>query len=455
MNPYIFREYDIRGIVKTDLTDDTVFKIGQSFATLLLRKGGKSASVGGDIRHSTNHLKDVLINGMLSTGLNVVDLGQCPTGAQYFSHFHLDVDGGVMITGSHNPPEYNGFKLTQFKSNMFGEAIQDIYTTAKANDFEAGEGTCSSYDINTPYIQDVRHKTSLKHPLKIVMDSGNGASALVVDAIFKDIENLDLIHIFGEPDGDFPNHHPDPTVEKNLVALKAKVAETGADFGIGYDGDADRIGVIDKNGQIIWGDKLLIIYALHALKKEKQQIVFDVKCSKALIEEIEKAGGTPIMSATGHSLLKKKMKEIDAKVAGEMSGHMFFGDENYGYDDAIYAAARLISIIAEDTKPIHEYLKDITPYVATPEIRLEAENDEVKFEITKKAVQYFTENYTCSTVDGVRIDFGDGWGLVRSSNTQPVIVVRMEAQTSARLEEIKQLVINKLSEYGHLVEGGH
>lgn len=455
MNPFIFREYDIRGVVKTDLVPDTVRKIGQSFATLLLRKGGKVASVGGDIRHSTNELKEILITGMLSTGLDVIDLGMCPTGAQYFSHFHLEVDGGIMITGSHNPPEYNGFKLTQFKSNMFGDAIQELFKTGKAEDFEIGSGKRSSYDINTPYVADVRSKTKLKNPLKIVMDSGNGASALVVDRIFENVKNLEMIHLFGDPDGDFPNHHPDPTVEKNLVALKAEVAKTGADFGIGYDGDADRIGVIDSRGEIIWGDKLLIIYALHALKKEKQQIVFDVKCSKALIEEIEKAGGTPVMSMTGHSLLKKKMKEIEAKVAGEMSGHMFFADENYGYDDAVYAAARLLSIIAEDTRPIHDYLKDITPYVATPEIRLEAEDDEIKFEITKKAVDFFTANYECSTIDGVRIEFGDGWGLVRSSNTQPVIVVRMEAENKTRLEEIKMIIINKLNEYGKLVEGGH
>ena len=282
------------------------------------------------------------------------------------------------------------------------------------------------------------------------MDCGNGAAALSVNDCFDNIEKLEVIHLFNEPDGTFPNHHPDPTVEKNLVDLKKAIKAHNADFGIGFDGDADRIGVVAGNGEIVWGDKLLSIYAKDALARKKQQIIFDVKCSEALIEAIEKSGGDAVMSATGHSLLKSKLKETGAEIGGEMSGHMFFGDECYGYDDAIYAAARLIRILSNSDKSIEDYLSELTPYFSTAETRLEAESDEEKFRITKEAVKFFTENYNCITIDGVRIKFDNGWGLIRSSNTQPVIVVRMEATTEEKLEEYKNLILNKLQEYGKI-----
>lgn len=455
MNTHIFREYDIRGVVATDLTQETVTNIGRAFGTILKRKGGNTASIGGDVRTTTATLKSHLVEGITSTGVNVMDLGDCPTGAQYFSHFERDVDGGIMITGSHNPPEYNGFKMTQFKKNLFGAAIQELRELIEARDFESGAGSVTVAPILGDYISYSRSKFNVATPMKVVIDHGNGASALCGTQIFNDVKNLDVIHLFEQPDGSFPNHHPDPTVEANLVDLRHAVATHNADFGIGFDGDADRIGVIDKNGDIIWGDKLLIIYAMDALSRVKQDVIFDVKCSEALIEEIEKAGGTPVMSATGHSLLKAKMQETGAKVAGEMSGHMFFADDNYGYDDAIYAAIRLINIVSNSGQKIEDFLTDITTYYSTPEIRLEAADDATKFEITRQAVAYFTENFTCNTVDGVRIQFDGGWGLIRSSNTQPVLVTRMEATSEARLAEIKSLILDKLSEFGELKEDGH
>ena len=455
MNKNIFREYDIRGIVDKDLSPEVVESIGKAYGTILKRKGGKSITVGGDVRLSTPSLKSYMKKGLLSTGINVIDVGYCPTGAQYYSTFFMDVDGGIMITGSHNPPSYNGFKMSMLKDNLYGQAIRDLYDIIVSDDFEHGDGVETDLPILDNYISYIRSKINLKRKMKIVIDHGNGASALCGNQVFDRIPNLDVLHLFEDADGTFPNHHPDPTVEENLVDLKKAVEEHKADFGIGFDGDADRIGVIDSNGKIIWGDQLLIIYAKDALSRKKQDIVFDVKCSNALIEEIEKAGGNPIMSATGHSLLKKKMKEIGAKVAGEMSGHMFFADDSYGYDDAIYAAARLLNIISNSNDTIEDHLKDVTAYFSTPEIRLEAENDDIKFEITKKAVEFFTENYNCITIDGVRVQFDDGWGLIRSSNTQPVIVTRMEAQTEERLQEIRDLIIGKLREYGELKEGGH
>jgi phosphomannomutase/phosphoglucomutase len=455
LNTHIFREYDIRGIVSTDLTEETVTNIGKAFATRLLRNGGKVASIGGDVRSSTNILKSYLIAGITSTGVDVMDLGDCPTGAQYYSHFTRPVDGGIMITGSHNPPEYNGFKMTQFKKNLYGTVIQDLKNLILDEDFETGSGNVTLAPILDEYITYSRSKFNVGNKTKVVIDHGNGASALCGVDVFKNIENLDIIHLFETPDGTFPNHHPDPTVEANLIDLRKAVAKHNADFGIGFDGDADRIGVINSSGDIIWGDKLLIIYAMDALSRVKQEIIFDVKCSEALIEEITKAGGTPVMSATGHSLLKAKMQETGAKVAGEMSGHMFFADDNYGYDDAIYAAIRLINIVSQSGQKIEDFLKGITNYYSTPEIRLEAKDDETKFEITKQAVAYFTKNYTCNTIDGVRIQFNDGWGLIRSSNTQPVLVTRMEATSQKRLEEIKSLIISKLAEFGELKEGGH
>ena len=455
MNLHVFREYDIRGVVDKDLTDEFVNKLGKGFGTLVKRKYGKKVSVGGDIRLSTERFRTAIIKGILSTGVDVYDIGRCPTPAQYFSIGHLECDAGVQITGSHNPPDYNGFKMTSKIGSIFGKEIEEIKNIIQDNDFERGSGEAVKFDILTPYIDRIAEDIDLPKRIKIVLDSGNGAAGLVVEKVF-DRLNVDASYLFTEPDGLFPNHHPDPTIPENLKDLIQKVQVLDADIGIGFDGDADRIGVVNKAGEIIWGDKLMILYSREVVKNlGNVPIVFDVKCSQSLIEEIEKAGGTPVMWKTGHSLLKQKMKEIKSPLGGEMSGHIFFGDRYLGYDDAIYAAVRTVEIIAKSDKTIEEHLADVKDYVSTPEIRLNIRTDEEKFAIAEKAKQYFSEKHKVNNIDGVRIFFEDGWGLVRASNTQPVIVARFEAQSLQRVEEIKNYVLGKLNEFGEILPDGH
>lgn len=450
VNPFIFREYDIRGVVETELTAAVVEALGKGLGTYFLRKDVHKISVGGDVRLHTEQLRAALLKGLVSTGMQVVDLGAVPTGMQYFSLYQLDVQGGVMITGSHNPPEFNGFKISLGTAPVYGEEIQKIRQLIEADDFERGEGSVEKYDLYPEYYQDMTDRIQLARPVKVVVDCGNGAGSLVACELFKRL-GADATMLFCEPDGNFPNHHPDPTVVDYIQDLIRKVRETGAELGIGYDGDADRIGVVDENGEIIFGDKLVLIFAREILPHYPGgQVVFDVKCSQALPEEIRKSGGQPLMWKTGHSLLKNKIKETGAPLGGEMSGHIFINDKFPGYDDAVYVSARLLEIISQSDKKISAYLDGVTPYHSTPEIRVECASDQDKFEITRKAVAYFKENYEVIDVDGVRIQFGDGWGLVRASNTQPVIVVRFEAQTPERLSEIQSLVVGKLKEFGEV-----
>jgi len=450
INPYIFREYDIRGIVDKDLTDEVVELIGKGFSTYIGEKGAKSVSVGGDVRLSTNRFIKQLIKGINACGIDVINIGQVPTPVQYFSMHELDVDGGIMITGSHNPPEFNGFKLSLFNAPVFGPEIQKIKDIIESGNFVSGDGNSEKIEVKQKYQDYLINNINIKKPLKVVIDSGNGAGSLVAHKLFKDL-GVETIDLFDTPDGNFPNHHPDPTVEKNIQKLINTVRENKADIGIGYDGDADRIGVVDENGEIIWGDKLMILFSREILKTNPgANIIFEVKCSQALPEMIEKFGGKPVMWKTGHSILKKKMKELDSPLAGEMSGHLFFADRYFGYDDAIYASARLVEMLSNTDKKLSELLADIPKYFSTPEIRVETESDEIKFEIAEKAKQYFSDNYDVIDVDGVRILFGDGWGLVRASNTQPVLVLRFEARTEERLSELKNLVINKLKEFGSI-----
>lgn len=449
VNPFIFREYDIRGVVATDLTDDVVTLLGKGLGTYFIRKGTCKISVGGDVRLHTNQLKSALLKGLLSTGIHVVDLGQVPTGMQYFSLYELeDVHGGVMITGSHNPPEFNGFKISLGTGPVYGEEIQHIRQLMESGDFETGDGVADTKDLYESYYDDITTRIKLERPVKVVIDCGNGAASLVARELFKRL-GADATMLFDEPDGNFPNHHPDPTVVDYIQDLIKKVRETGAELGIGYDGDADRIGVVDENGEVIFGDKLVLIFAREILKNHPgEQVIFDVKCSQALDEEITKSGGKPLMWKTGHSLLKNKLKELGAPLGGEMSGHIFIADKFPGYDDAVYVSARLLEIVSQSNKKMSDYLEGVTPYFSTPEIRVECNSDEEKFQITEKAVKYFKENYDVIDVDGVRILFGDGWGLVRASNTQPVIVIRFEAQTQERLDEIQEIVVSKLKSFG-------
>jgi len=450
INPFIFREYDVRGVVDKDLTDDVVRLLGKAFGTYLQRQGGKKVSVGGDVRLSTERFRQALMEGLTSTGVDVINIGTVPTPVQYFSLFKLNVDGGVMITGSHNPPEFNGFKMAVGQSTIYGEEIQKLREIIESDEFLTGSGQVETVDLIPDYIADIKNRIHLKGAVKAVIDCGNGAGSLVAEKLMREL-GVDAFFLYCEPDGTFPNHHPDPTVEEYIQDLRDQVLKLNADLGVAYDGDADRIGVIDDKGNIVWGDRLLILFARDVLKEKKgQKIIFEVKCSQALPEAIEAAGGEPIMWKTGHSLLKKKMKETGATIAGEMSGHLFFADRYYGYDDAIYASARLMELISNTGKKISELLADVPQYYSTPEMRVECPSDEEKFKIAQKAAEYFKANYEVIDVDGVRILFGDGWGLVRASNTQPVLVLRFEAKTPERLEEIKNLVLNKLKEFGDI-----
>jgi len=450
INPYIFREYDIRGVIEKDFTSDTLSLLAKGFGTYFNQAGVTSISIGGDVRNSTPFIREILIDEITKAGINVIDIGPVPTPIQYFSMYQLPVEGGIMITGSHNPPDYNGFKVTLRKSPVFGDEIQKIKLITESGNFSKGSGSTEQISLLEDYIKYVSNSIQIKRPLKVTLDSGNGAAGLVAQSLYNSL-GIDSEDIYPDPDGNFPNHHPDPTVVENIQDLIKNVKENNADFGVGYDGDGDRIGVVDDKGEIIWGDKLLMIFSRSILKNHPgASIIFEVKCSQALPEMIERFGGNPVMWKTGHSLLKKKMKEINSPLAGEMSGHIFFADRYFGYDDAIYASVRLAELLSETENKLSDLLSDIPKYHATPEIRAEVESDELKFKIAQQAKDYFSNKYEVNDIDGVRIMFGDGWGLVRASNTQPVIVLRFEAKTKERLEEIQELVINKLREFGDI-----
>ncbi len=454
INPFIFREYDIRGNVVEDFPPDVVRLLGKGFGTYALRNGGKEITLSGDVRMTTPSLMKQFKDGVLSTGLDVIVLGSLPTPANYYSMFKLDVDGAVQITGSHNPPEFNGFKMSLFKKPVFGDAIRQIKTLIDENDFEQGEGTEAKYDIRVDYIQMLIDKITLEKPMKVVMDCGNAAAALMAPDIFKKMD-IELTEIYCAVDGTFPNHHPDPTVEENLVDLIKIMKEGNHDVGVAFDGDADRVGVVDDKGGIIWADQLMALFLPEILEKG-DKILFDVKCSQALEDMILRYGGEPVMWKTGHSLIKQKMVDLKCKLGGEMSGHIFFADDFFGFDDAIYVALRLIQMVSRTDKKLSDLAADIPVYYSTPEMRMMCDSDVEKFRIAEEAASYFIENYDCSTVDGVRIKFGDGWGLVRASNTQPVIVCRFEANSPERMEEIKDLVLSKLQTIGNIrLETGH
>ena len=444
----IFREYDIRGIAGKDLTNDVARVIGQAFAAFLgERKVQGALAVGRDNRPSGGGLHAALVEGLLGCGFDVVDIGVVPTPVAYWAQHNLDVVGSIQITGSHNPKEYNGFKLGLGKSSIYGEDIQHVYELAAAGKFPQGKGTLRKEEVIDRYVEDIVARTGkLSRPLKVVMDCGNGAGALVAPRLFPRL-GIQPRCLFCESDGTFPNHHPDPTVEENLADLLRAVKEDSADIGIAFDGDADRIGIIDNTGEIIWGDHLLILYARDVLERtgKGQSIIFDVKCSQALPDAIERAGGKPVMWKTGHSLIEEKMHETNAPLAGEMSGHMFFAEGFYGFDDALYGAARLLRIVADSGKSVHELLADVARFVSTPEIRVDCPDDR-KFLLAKKATEYFRQHYDVIDTDGVRVQFADGWGLIRASNTQPALVLRFEAKSEAKLKEYRALVENKLGE---------
>ena len=435
----IFRQYDVRGIVGRDLTAGTAYTLGRAYAAYLANRGHSGpVAIGRDNRPSGDELRDALVRGLTESGLDVIDIGQVPTPLLYWSLNHLAVAGGIQVTGSHNPPEYNGFKLSLGTASIHGEEIQEIYRLAVAGKFPAGKGSVRTREIIDAYVDDIVARTGpLQRRLKVVVDCGNGVGALVAPRLFDRLD-VEWTGLFCESDGTFPNHHPDPTVVDNLQDLIRAVRSSGADLGVGFDGDADRIGVVDGDGTIVWGDHVLILYARDALERTGagQPIVFDVKCSQALPDEIAKAGGVPVMWKTGHSLMKDKMHELHAPVGGEMSGHMFFSEGFYGHDDALYGAARLIRIVAASGTSLAGMLAGVPKFVSTPELRVDVDESR-KFQIVEDAIRHFRKTHEVIDVDGARVLFGDGWGLIRASNTQPILVTRYEARTAQRLAAIR------------------
>ncbi|GAB5046380.1 phosphomannomutase/phosphoglucomutase [Thermodesulfovibrio sp. TK110] len=451
MEDRIFREYDIRGIYGKDLTEDVAYLIGKAFVCLAAKELGKKPekfSVGMDARVSSEALKNALLKGITECGIDVIDIGLCPTPLQYFSLFKLSIDGGVMITGSHNPPEFNGFKLSIGRETIYGEKIKELKKIIDKKEFINfnTKGRIEKYRIIDDYVNYMTDQFSSFEGIKVVVDSGNGTAGVVAPLILKKL-GAQVIELYSEPDGRFPNHHPDPVVLENLQNLIKTVIDERAHIGIGFDGDADRIGVVDEAGDIVWGDRLMIIFSKDILQKLPQaKIIGEVKCSRIMYEEIAKSGGVPIMWKTGHSLIKKKMKEEGAVLAGEMSGHIFFSDRYFGYDDAIYAALRLIEIIKKSGEPygVKKLLSGVKTMQSTPEIRIDCP-DEKKFMIVEKIKEYFKQ-YECNFTDGVRVNFPKGWALIRASNTQPALVLRFEAETEDEIEEIKIIVHQKLFE---------
>lgn len=449
MNPRIFREYDIRGNADRDLDQELVTRLGKAIGTHLRRAGARRITLGRDCRVTSPRLHQALSAGLLSTGLHIIDVGVVATPVLYFSVFYLDADGGVQITGSHNPPEDNGFKVLRGKSTIHGAEIQTLRSLIESQDFETGAGQIEEQPIEAAYLDSAAARIKLgPRRFSVVVDAGNGVGGTAVPLLKR--LGFEVTGLFVEPDGRFPNHHPDPTVEKNVAALKDKVAQLGAEVGIALDGDADRIGVVDQKGRIVWGDQLMILFARSILKEEPgATFVSEVKGSKALYDEIAKAGGKAIMWKVGHSLIKEKMKQEKALLAGEMSGHIFFAHRYYGFDDAIYAAARLCELLSHEKRTLAELVDTLPQLFNTPEIRHELA-DEVKFEVVKRVVERFkksaaTGQHQVIDVDGARITWKDGWALVRASNTQPALVLRFEAESKERLAQIRKQVEETLS----------
>ena len=443
INPQIYREYDIRGVVDRDLTPDIVRRLGQGFGTHMIDLGRKELVVGRDGRLSSGGLRDALIQGITSTGCNVVDIGVCPTPVYYFSIFHLDRDGGMMVTGSHNPPEFNGFKISVGKSTIFGEEIQHLRRLVETEVFHSGKGNVSRGEVLQPYREYIKKNIQLQGKKRVVIDAGNGTAGIVAGPLLRDL-GCDVEELYCETDGRFPNHFPDPTIPGNLKDLIERVRKVKADAGIGYDGDGDRIGVVDDQGKIIWGDQLMILFSRDILTDNQgATFVGEVKCSQNLFRDVEEHGGKAIMWRTGHSLIEEKIREEKAALGGEMSGHLFFADRYFGYDDAIYASCRLVELLSKTDKKLSRLLDDVPETFSTPEIRVDCP-DEIKFKVVEEVKGQLEKGYPIIDVDGVRAQFGDGWGLVRASNTQPALVLRFEALTERRLYEIKALVEEKV-----------
>jgi phosphomannomutase / phosphoglucomutase len=449
MNPQVFREYDIRGVVDNDFDDQFIVDLGRAYATILIEAGKRTITLGRDCRLSSDALRDLLIEGLLPSGINVVDVGVVPTPLLYFSVLHWKMDGGAMITGSHNAAEYNGFKLGVGPTTIFGEEIQRVRRIIEARGFKTSgaKGSLTARPVLDDYRNFIKQNIKITPGMKVAVDGGNGCGGVVAAPLMREM-GLETIELYIEMDGRFPNHHPDPTVEANMRDLQAAVKKGGAHVGIAYDGDADRIGAVDESGRIVWGDELMVAFSRSILKERPgAAIIGDVKCSRRMYDDIASHGGRPIMWKTGHSLIKSKLKEESAALAGEMSGHMFFNDRYYGFDDAIYASFRLLEIIGREGKGLGAILSDLPRTFFTPEIRLDCPDDK-KFEVVRRAADYFRANYEIIDIDGARVNFPHGWGLVRASNTQPALVMRFEAEDEKTLGEIRSLFERKLTEMG-------
>lgn len=439
MNPGIFREYDIRGIAGKDFDADDANHIGKAMGTHMVQNGCQTIAVGRDCRSSSEAYQAALVQGLLSTGMDVVEIGICPTPVLYFATHHLKTDAGIIVTASHNPPEYNGFKTTMAGASLFGEELQTIRKIVTSQNFlqTPTPGKTSSADPLPAYANYILKDISLKKPMKVVVDAGNGTGGVVALPLLKAL-GCQVTPLYCDMDGSFPNHEADPTIAENLKDLIQAVTREGADVGIGYDGDADRIGVVGPDGRIFHGDQLMILFSREILKTNPgATFISEVKCSQTLYEDIAKNGGNPIMWRTGHSLIKQKMKETGAVLAGEMSGHMFFADRYFGYDDAIYATCRLLEILSSTPKSLNELLSDVPQTFNTPEIRVDCPDDQ-KFTIVKAITEFYKKSHDVIDIDGARVLFKEGWGLVRASNTQPALVLRFEGKSPEARDAIRK-----------------
>ncbi len=441
----VFRAYDIRGLVDKDFNVEWVTRLGKACGTYFLSHDIHTVVLGRDCRMSSPAYHDAVIAGLISTGVDVVSVGEVGSPVFYFAVTHLKLSGGIMITASHNPSPYNGFKIWAGPSTIYGEEIQKIKKIMDKGDFAQGDGLVSAHDIIPAYIDAVLERVKLHRPLKVVVDGGNGMGGDLA-ALLLERMGVTVIRQFCDPDGRFPNHHPDPVVEANMRQLKERILKEGANFGIGLDGDADRIGVMDENGRLLYGDELLALFARELLtRKPGATVIGEVKCSHLMYDDIKKHGGNPLMWITGHSFIKSKMREINAALAGEMSGHIFFSDNWFGFDDGIYGAARFIDIFSAQEKPLSA-LPGWPKTAKTPEIHLPCP-DEIKFAVVEKARSHFREKYQVTEIDGVRVMLPHGWGLIRASNTQPALVLRFEAETEAQMNELRQQMETPLKEW--------
>ena len=445
MKPVIFREYDIRGVVGTDFDEDFAYDLGRAYVTFVTERTGKknlTFSLGYDARLSSPGISNALERGMLESGANVIRLGLITTPISYFSCFTLEIDGGFMVTGSHNPPDYNGFKISVGKTTIYGADIQELRKIIEAKRYQTGKGTARDHDIFPQYLARYKEEFKGLEGVKVVLDCGNGAAGCIARRLYEGV-GLKPTILFEEPDGRFPNHHPDPTVEENIDAMKAAVKKEGAAIGIGFDGDADRIGLVDENSRFVLGDEMMMVISRSILESNPgAKIIGDVKCSDRLYADIKKNGGIGIMWKTGHSLVKAKIKEEKAPFGGELSGHVFFADRNYGYDDALYAGLRLIEILAKKKKTFSSLLAGIPSAFNTPEIRIDT-TEEKKVSIVEKLRSTYGEGSAekkVNLIDGIRISYKDGWALARASNTQPVLVLRFESETESGLNRIRKEV---------------